>query len=186
MSGAEVVVLGNTGDIGDDVVVAGAVAAGVPVIIVDMPNSEARLHPGHTLAVAPSHATGATVEAIMQRLHGEGVRGPNELPGGARAAHGELAKAWRRPCQGVPPVAVVNPGADVARFSLRHPAATRARRASHECVHVPRVWRAVAGTWVLPECAHGWCTPSPLLCLAMRCVPCRAVPTKRWWGSWLA
>lgn len=124
--------LGNTGDLGDDVVVAGAVAAGVPIIVVDLPNSDARLHPGHTLAVAPSHATADTASTIMQQLYVAGVRGPNELPGGVRVAYSETARAWRNPVPPPPPVAVVNPGADLSRFTLHDPAATRARRVRPE------------------------------------------------------
>ena len=107
LQGSDVVVFGNTGEAGDALVSAGARAAGVHAVFVDLPNTEVVYDPAIDMLIAPSHATAAN-SAQSLRLQVDDA---------------------------APPVVVVNPGIDLQRFSLQQHRRTRRRRSTSRYEH---------------------------------------------------
>ena len=133
-AGVDVVVYGSSDGARDALISAGAVAAGVPVVVCDLPNPSASWYEGRTVIVAPSDATAL----FAQQQLSESL--PTAVAGGVTEFHGPGAVA-KVPA---PPFAVLPPGVDTQRFRLADPAGTRARRGRPRYVHCSRLVRGCA------------------------------------------
>ena len=127
-AGVDVVVYGNSDGARDALISAGAVAAGVPVVVCDLPNPSASWYEGRTVIVAPSDATALFAQQQLSESLAASV-----ASGVMFHRHGAVADVP------APPFAVLPPGVDTQRFRLAAPARTRARRGRPGYVHCSRL-----------------------------------------------